>query len=83
MNAYTHDQNILPRFVAIWRSGIGDGEYLPNVYGPTMMEKGESLGGKGYYTRFVTGYGVGTGHRFDAFWYKPERAFSDPGKAPR
>lgn len=72
MNAYTHDQNILPRFVTIWRADVGDGSYLPNVYGPSMMDKADELGKKGYFTRFVTGYGVGEGHRFDAIWFKPK-----------
>jgi hypothetical protein len=80
MNAYTHDKNSLPRFVAIWRSNAVTGKYLPNVYGPSAMKEGESLGGKGYYTRFVTGYGVGTGHRFDIFWSKPKRTLQGQGK---
>jgi hypothetical protein len=79
MNAYTHDKNMLPRFVAIWHSNMNAGKYLPNVYGPTAMKEGDGLGGIGYFTRFVTGYGVGTGHRFDVFWYKPKRALSAPG----
>jgi len=79
MNAYTHDQNTLPRFVAIWRGDLGDGSYLPNVYGPSMMDRADELGKKGYFTRFVTGYGVGEGHRFDAIWYKPQSNIANGG----
>ena len=78
MNAYTHDHNLLPRFVAVWRSGISSGNYLPNVWGPSTTEEGGELGEKGYFTRFVTGYGVGNGHRFDAYWFKPERNVLQP-----
>ena len=79
MNAYIHDKGVLPRFVGIWNSKVSGGEYLPNVYGPKMMDQGNRLGKKGYYVRFVTGYGVGSGHRFDAFWYKPRRGIAGPG----
>ena len=52
--------------MAIWLSDINSGTYLPNVYGPSMTESGSELGEKGAFTRFVTGHGVGSGHRFDA-----------------
>ena len=70
MNAYTHDQGTLPRFVAIWRDGGRDDEYLPNVHGPTVMAAGESRVRQGFATRFVAGYGVAHGHRFDTLWSK-------------
>ena len=54
VNAYTHDQGILPRYVAIYRSNLSSAEYLPNVDGFTTMEAGEDRVNQGSFTRVIT-----------------------------
>ncbi|MEO1401457.1 MAG: hypothetical protein AAFV72_09470 [Cyanobacteria bacterium J06635_1] len=79
VNAYTHDQGRLPRFVAIYRSNLSSAEFLPNVDGRTAMEAGEEKVSQGYFTRVITGFGMPSdgghdGHRFETVWYRPQRA---------
>ncbi len=76
MDAYTHDQGQLPRFSAIWRKVSKPNKTWANIGGPQVADLGDEMSDSGRYVRYLTGYGVGQGHRFDVAVIKPRRALS-------
>ena len=78
LNAYTHDQGQLPRFAAIWRPVSEPHEAWANIGGPQVTELGDEMHQSGRYVRYLTGYGVGTGHRYDLAVIRAVRAVDGP-----
>ena len=78
MDAYTHDQGQLPRFAAIWRKVGKPSNAWANIGGPQVFDVGSAMHGAGEYVRYLTGYGAGSGHRFDLSVFRPKSAADGP-----
>ncbi len=78
MDVYTHDQGQLPRFAVIWRKATKPAKEWANIGGPQVLDAGQEMHGSGHYVRYLAGYGVGSGHRFDLAAFRPQSATSGP-----
>jgi len=74
MNAYTHDQNALPRFAAIWRTAPPAAKTWANFGGPQVFDLGDEMHDSGRFVRYLTAYGIGDSHRYDGAAFKPSVA---------
>ncbi len=70
MDAYTHDQNTLPRISAIWREVSKPAKPWINFVSQQVNGLADDAQ-SGRYIRYVTGYSLQNSHRFNGALYKP------------
>lgn len=70
LNAYTHDQNKLPRFSAIWRKVREPVDARANLGGPQVADLGQDMHQSRKYVRYLTAFGLQGSHRYDIGAYR-------------